>query len=145
MSKTKHGYSPKKGRSPTYHSWSSMRTRCENPNHRAYHRYGGRGISVCSSWRSFAAFLADMGERPSKAYSLDRIDPNGNYESANCRWIPVGEQNRNRRDNVLNESKVRRIREMQAAGYDAAEIGAVLNVDRGAVREVMIGRNWRSV
>lgn len=120
-----------------------MKTRCENSNHRAFHRYGGRGITVCERWATFSNFLVDMGERPSRAYSLDRIDSNGNYETGNCRWIPVGEQNRNRRDNVLNDAKVKRIREMRAAGYGATEIGAVIGANRSAVHEVIVGRNWR--
>ncbi len=77
-----------------------MRQRCCNPNDSGFARYGGRGIRVCERWGSFELFLADMGERPSSDYSLDRIDRDGNYEPGNCRWATTIEQARNKSNNV---------------------------------------------
>lgn len=88
-------------RTPEYNAWINMIQRCEDKSLRAYHRYGGRGISVCPEWRhSFATFLANMGRRPTSSHSLDRIDVNGNYEPWNCRWATWKEQQRNRSNNV---------------------------------------------
>ena len=86
---------------PLYSTWNNMKQRCVNPKHPAYCWYGERGISVCDKWRdSFAAFLEDMGERPSDVLSLDRIDNDGNYEPGNCKWSTVKEQAANRRPYV---------------------------------------------
>jgi hypothetical protein len=82
-----------------FRCWSSMRERCLNKNHSAYHLYGGRGISICIRWNEFINFFNDMGVKPSKSYSLDRINNNGNYEPGNCRWATWKEQAANKRFN----------------------------------------------
>lgn len=93
---TRHGHSKK---SPTYISWEAMRRRCKDEKHDAYPYYGGRGVTVCKEWdASFEVFLAHVGERPSGT-TLDRIDPNGNYEPGNCRWATKEVQGWNRRKN----------------------------------------------
>lgn len=84
---------------PCYVTWIQMRQRCSNPNSDKYELYGGRGISVCERWEDFENFCDDMGERP-PSMSLDRIDPNGNYEPGNCRWATIFTQNRNKRNNT---------------------------------------------
>lgn len=86
--------------SPTYRSWKMMKVRCTRPQDKQFKDYGGRGISVCDRWLSFANFLADMGERPERT-TLDRIDVNGNYAPGNCRWSDIKTQGRNRTDNHL--------------------------------------------
>jgi hypothetical protein len=84
---------------PTYISWLKMKDRCTNPRANRWHLYGGRGITICERWiSSFKNFLEDMGERPDGT-TLDRIDPDGNYEPGNVRWATSEEQNRNQRRN----------------------------------------------
>lgn len=92
----KHGHSSKGKLSPTYISWASMLTRCNNENATNYRHYGGRKILVCDRWKVFENFLQDMGERPEKT-SIDRINVNGNYEPNNCRWATQLTQNLNKR------------------------------------------------
>ena len=88
------------GQSPEYRTWNRMIYRCEDAKCVAFFRYGGRGIKVCSRWReSFAAFLADMGPRPSNKHSIDRINGDGDYEPNNCRWATRVQQARNVKTN----------------------------------------------
>lgn len=77
--------------------WAGMIARCRNPHMTSYADYGGRGVSVCDRWLSFAAFFEDMGPRPGPKHSVDRINPDGNYEPQNCRWATPLEQATNRR------------------------------------------------
>ena len=130
--------------SPSYASWEAMIRRCESPGSASYQYYGGRGISVCNRWReSFSAFLVDMGERP-PGMTLDRIDPNGNYEPGNCRWATPVEQGRNTRRVKLNPVIVAEIRRRAASGDRACIIASSLGISRYTIGDVLHGRTWRS-
>lgn len=94
---------------PLYKTWANMKSRCYNPDIPNYQNYGARGIQVCDRWRnSFSAFVADVGERPDGC-TLDRIDPNGDYEPGNVRWASASVQVKNtntRRDNTSGHKGV---------------------------------------
>lgn len=85
---------------PLYRTWKGMRARCNNPNFKQFADYGGRGIEVCERWNNvndgFWNFVEDMGERPD-GYTLDRIDPDGDYCPENCVWSDRLTQNNNTR------------------------------------------------
>lgn len=84
----------------TKRSHNGMLTRCYCKSHSGYTNYGARGITVTPRWRGeggYARFLEDMGPRPTKKHTIDRIDPSGNYEPSNCRWITMKGQAINKR------------------------------------------------
>jgi hypothetical protein len=87
-------------KSQEYSIWESMKTRCNNPKSINFSRYGAIGIRVCDRWMKFESFLDDVGMRPSKSHSLDRIDPFKGYEPGNVRWATEIEQQNNRRNNI---------------------------------------------
>jgi len=98
----KHGHSVTgRPRSALYRAWMNMKDRCDNPNNKDYHNYGGRNISYCKRWDMFDGFLSDMEPHPGRNFSLDRIDTNGNYSKDNCRWATPIEQGANRRNVTL--------------------------------------------
>lgn len=84
-----------------YRIWRLMRSRCNAPTDKRYPEYGARGIYVCDEWNSFEKFLEDMGSRPTRLHSIDRIDVNGPYSKENCRWATQKQQCNNKRNNVL--------------------------------------------
>jgi AP2 domain len=91
--KTKHGMYG----SSIYRRWNQMLQRCENPNSKEFHNYGGRGIKVCKRWHDFRNFVADVGLPSQPDYELDRIDNDRGYEPGNIRWTTQAIQIRNQR------------------------------------------------
>lgn len=103
-------------------SFRAMLERCTNPKNGSYENYGGRGIRVCERWREpnglgFIHFMEDMGRRP-KDKTLDRINPEGNYEPSNCRWATGKQQVNNRRCSYTPEE----LAELKKRADEVAEI-----------------------
>lgn len=89
-----------------YSVWKTMKKRCENKNCKSYKWYGAKGVSVCDEWHDYSAFkkwALDNGydEKAEKGEcTIDRINPYGDYEPSNCKWVSMAEQARNKRNSV---------------------------------------------
>lgn len=97
---TVHGLSkhPNGKKTRLFRIWTGIKTRCLNPNDHAFPRYGGRGILLCKEWMDFAVFhewAINNGYKDN--LTIERVDLNGNYEAANCKWITKGDQANNRK------------------------------------------------
>lgn len=95
----------KSPRKSLYECLNRLQQRCTNANHHAYHRYGGRGITVCEEWNKLSKFenfynwAIENGWAP--GLHLDRIDNNKGYSPDNCRWISPKENNNNKEVNNI--------------------------------------------
>lgn len=116
---------------PDYKSWQDMRARCHRKNHRDYHNYGGRGISIDPRWDTFEQFLADMGPKPTPSHTLERNDVNKGYGPDNCRWATKQEQSKNTR---RNRQLTYKGRTMIAADW-AREVGLMPQILVGRLRD----------
>lgn len=89
-----------------YQSWSAMKARCLDEDHRAFPYYGGKGIKICDRWLNgqddltgFDCFVTDMGRRPAGT-SLDREDNEKHYCPENCQWSTLDKQGANKGNTV---------------------------------------------
>ncbi len=88
---------------PEYTCWLSIKNRCCNKDSNDYHYYGGRGITMCARWLVFSNFYEDMGDKPSRRHTIERINNNKGYCPSNCVWATRKVQSRNKRNVPLYE------------------------------------------
>lgn len=91
-------------RHPLYKVWDNMKSRCLNPDTPYFHNYGGRGVSVCTSWLMFLPFYRWAKSKWREGLELDRRDNNGNYEPSNCRFVSHSLNSVNQRKRKTNTS-----------------------------------------
>lgn len=99
--KPQHGHNLRGKMSTTYQTWANMLSRCRHSGRPDSPYYKDKGITVCERWNDFENFLADMGEKPDKSYTIERRDVAQGYNPENCYWLPKPLQARNRSDTVM--------------------------------------------
>jgi hypothetical protein len=133
----KHGYHKK----PWYSSYKAMMERCYLPSSGNYERYGGKGVTVCEEWHDinkFAEWVETSGYEP--GLTIDRIDPQGNYEQNNCQWLTRSENSKKQ-----FEDRKKRAKEMVEVVHGRWEDGVCTACDFD-IRDMIDGesefRSW---
>ena len=112
---------------PLYHTWLNVKDRCNNPNNRHYNNYGGRGINICPQWqecfKSFYDWAMSSGWK--RGLTIERINVNGDYAPANCCWIPLSQQAKNKRNTILIE--------LQGEKFHVEEVAKILGIAKSTV------------
>ncbi len=124
-----------------FRKWSAARGRCYTTTDKKYPIYGGRGIKMCDRWRSFSAFLDDMGPCPA-GLTLERIDVNGNYEPNNCRWATKTDQSRNKRTTRLSVQIAADIRLERQNGVRSRDLAIKHGVSVASICAIVRGAAW---
>lgn len=129
-------------RTKIYACWSDMKKRCNNPNQKDYHNYGGKGIKVCARWNSFAGFQKDMGDSYFNGATIDRVENSKGYYKGNCRWVTRKNQSRNTSRMRLNPELVLLIKERYKNGEKQITIARELGCHKQTVSRAIIGKTW---
>ena len=115
-----------------------MIARCTSPTHPRYADWGGRGITVCERWLKFENFLADMGEKPARGMSLERLDNDKGYGPGNCEWVTPVIQGRNKRNTKLTKAKVLEIERLRREIPAVTQLAEAVGLNRHLVGTVCI-------
>jgi len=84
-----------------YRTWKNIKTRCINPKYVQAKDYSERGVTMHPEWvSSYEAFLQHVGNAPSDAHTIDRLDNEKGYEPGNVAWVTMSENCNNKRNNV---------------------------------------------
>lgn len=134
-------------KSSEYNVWAMMKQRCLNKKQNNYKNYGARGIKVCDRWKnSFSAFYADIGPRPSKNHTLERLNNNLGYFPGNVVWALRSVNCRNTRRIKLNVEKVKRIRDLYKKKLRTRkELAVEFGVPVDTIKNVVTHRTWKNV
>ena len=132
--------------------WRKMWDRCQSATSGNYITYGAAGIFPEERWRDFDLFMDDMGPipQPARKYQIDRKDNSKGYTAANCRWVDLYEQAKNRDmsnnyKRVLTADSVTRMLEEYKLGVPQVALAAKYGVSQKQVSNIMCGIRWSRI
>lgn len=114
-----------------YNSWRRMHTRCYDEAYHSYHRYGGRGITVCPRWHSYKDFCADMESTHFAGATLEREDNDAGYSPFNCKWLPKAENTKPLKYDLQE------MLELYNSGLTQAKVGAQFGLTQDRVSKLL--------
>lgn len=121
--------------------WGGMKYRCFNSSGKHWHRYGGRGITICAEWMDFDCFYLWCKSNGYQDWlTIDRRNNNGNYEPDNCRFVTHAVNSQNSSNAKLTYDEVREIR-LDIRKYGSAS-ASKYNVSKTALHAIGTGRTW---
>ena len=143
---TTHGLARRGKKHPLFWVWRGMKARCQNKNHILYHRYGGRGISICKEWlddsQKFFKWAFANGWK--RGLQIDRIDNDGGYSPENCRFGTRQQNCINRSTTKLSYEIANTIRRIyRTSGKSQREIAIDFNVSEATINSVIKNKTWR--
>ena len=130
-------------KSPLYLVYFGILSRCNNPSNPRYHRYGGRGITICDEWRNdFATFdIWAKNNGYKSGLQIDRIDNNKGYFKENCRWVSSKVNNNNKADNIESRLSSEEIKDIltsyQAKSKSVVELSKFYKIARSTIYKIL--------
>lgn len=133
-------------RHPVYTAWQNMKARCLNTANAKYHRYGGRGVTICPEWLDSATFAAwAFANGWAKGLTLDRIENDGNYEPNNCQWLTRSRNSRKKSTTKLTYDKSRQIYNRATNGENEYDLAREFGVSHGTVWFIVNEMTWKDL
>jgi hypothetical protein len=130
-----------------YQTWRDMKNRCSNPNSQGFHRYGGRGISVCVKWQqSYLAFKKWALENGYKDnLVIDRINNDRGYNPYNCQWITGSENSIKANKGKMSKKRkltIKNASDIRASILTPPKLALMYNVSRAAIHQIIKNKTY---
>jgi hypothetical protein len=144
-----------------YHSYKRIIQRIKDSNDKDFKDYGGRGILIDPKYDpeyqenleiAFLNFFNDIKNLPNfdnsiqdipNPYQIDRKDYNGNYVLSNLRLVTPTIQQRNKRNNIVDELIVENIRnDWNTGNYKVKDLSIKYNIPHQHISRIVNNKVW---
>lgn len=126
--------------------YNSMKSRCNNPNHIYYYRYGGAGIKICAEWNnnSHTFYNWSLSNGYDAFLSIDRIDNSKGYSPENCRWVTKIKQARNTTKNKVTE-EIARLIQAEPKRQSLNDLALKYGISKSTLKAIKYKQNWKGL